>query len=63
MSMGDRGDAAAMVTSAAAVDVFSADPRALRRRRFRRARTVTLGEGVQTSSSASSSQGLARSQW
>ena len=37
-------------------NVFSADPRALRRRRFRRARTVTFGEGVQTSSAASKSQ-------
>ena len=39
-----------------ASNVFSALPRALRRRRFRRARTVTFGEGVQTSSVASNSQ-------
>ena len=37
-------------------DDFSADPRALRRRRFRRARTVTLGEDVQMSSATSRSQ-------
>ena len=57
----DRGDAGGAVADGgvggdagfASSNVFSADPRALRRRRFRRARTVTLGEGVQTSSSAS----------
>ena len=43
-----------------ASNVFSADPRALRRRRFRRARTVTFREGVQTSSSASKSQVASR---
>ena len=61
----DRGDAGGTVAADGEVggdagfvssNVFSADPRALRRRRFRRARTVTFGEGVQTSSAASKSQ-------
>jgi len=58
----DRGDAGGTVADGdvgdvgfASSNVFSADPRALRRRRFRRARTVTFGEGVQTSSVASKS--------
>ena len=60
----DRGEAGGTVADGdvggdagfASSNLFSADPRALRRRRFRRARTVTFGEGVQTSSAASKSQ-------